>query len=54
MQSYHLSLSFLLHDHQNSAFARREPPGMEGRGRVGRKIVVQCSEKFRGFRFLLA
>jgi hypothetical protein len=48
------SLSFLLHDHQNSVFARREPPGMEGRGRVGRKIAVQRSKEFPGFRFFLA
>ena len=45
---------FLLHGHQDSAFARRQPPGMEGGGRVGRKIEVQRSKKFRGLRFFLA
>jgi hypothetical protein len=43
-----------LHDHQNSIFARRQPGGMEGRGRVGWKIAVQRNEKFHGFRLFLA
>lgn len=51
---YQVTLLFLLHDHQDSLFARRQPPGVEGRGRVGRKIAVQRSEKLRGFRFFLA
>ena len=37
---YQVTLLFLLHDHQDSLFARRQPPGVEGRGRVGRKIAV--------------
>jgi len=47
-------LSFLVHHHQDSVFARRHPRGMEGRRCVLRKIAVQRGEKFRGFRFFLA
>jgi hypothetical protein len=53
-QGFAVTPLFLLHDHQDSVFARRQPLGMEGRGRVGGKIAVQRSEKFRCFRFFLA